>query len=91
MVRDPLIVPVRDPVIVPVREPVIVPTRELLREPGIVPPNETLVSDKVKSATNENLRNILFLLANLFAGVARDEERLLQNHLHPPLLNNQVR
>jgi hypothetical protein len=62
-VRDPLIVPLRDPVIVPARDPVMVPLREpvivpLVRDPGIVPPNEALAKDKVRSAANEILRNI---------------------------------
>jgi hypothetical protein len=43
-------------VIVPVLEPVIVPTREpLVRDPGIVPPNETVASDIVNSVANEIL------------------------------------
>lgn len=47
---DPLIVPVLDPVIVPLREPVIVP---LVRDPGIVPADETVASDKVNSVAIE--------------------------------------
>lgn len=51
---DPLIVPVLEPVIVPVREPVMVPTLEpLVRDPGIVPAEDTVASDKVKSVANE--------------------------------------
>jgi hypothetical protein len=51
---DPVIVPVRDPVIVPAREPLIVPTREPLeRDPGIVPANETVAKEMVKSTAND--------------------------------------
>lgn len=51
---DPVIVPVLEPVIVPVREPVIVPTREpLVRDPGMVPADETVAIDKVNTVAIE--------------------------------------
>jgi hypothetical protein len=78
-------VPVRDPVIVPVREPVIVPTREL-REPGIVPPNEALAIDKVRSVANEIFRNIIFLLASGLLLVARGENRILPRIIFMPAI-----
>ena len=54
---------------VPVREPVIVPTKELVRDPGIVPPNEALVSARVRSVAKEILRNIYFPPGELLLGL----------------------
>jgi len=81
-VREPVIVPVRDPVMVPVREPVIVPVREL--DPGIVPANEALAKDKVRSVTNETLRNILFPPSEVLLLGMRGEERLLPRSIFIP-------
>jgi hypothetical protein len=62
-VVDPVIVPVLDPVIVPVREPVIVPTREpLVRDPGMVPADETVAIDKVNSVAIEILRKVFIFV-----------------------------
>jgi hypothetical protein len=50
-VREPIMVPVREPIMVPVRDPIIVPVREpalLDLDPMIVPPIETVASERVK-------------------------------------------
>ena len=61
-VREPSMVPVREPSIVPVREPTTVPVREpLVRDPRMVPPNETVANDKLK-AVAKRIRRRFFMI-----------------------------
>ena len=70
--REPSIVPVREPSIVPVREPTIVPVREpLVRDPRMVPPNETVANDKLKAVAMRIRRRFFMINApseRLFIG-----------------------
>jgi hypothetical protein len=89
---DPVMVPVLEPDIVPAREPVIVPTREpLVREPGIVPAEATVVSERVKKAANEICLKvfILFLLANAYFAAAKRVKNCVFSWSR--VLNNKVR
>jgi hypothetical protein len=65
---------------------VIVPTRELLvRDPGIVPPNEALAIDRVRSVAKKSLSNIYFSPSELLFAGLRGEGRLRQESSSPQL------
>lgn len=65
LTRPPVIVPALEPVIKPVRDPVITPAREpvaLVLPPVMVPPYETVTSDRVKVAAVSIRRRCMSIL-----------------------------